>query len=149
MFTDCYCTQFRRSSNALTRIYDDALRPIGLRITQFSLMRALERLGASSATQLAEEVALERSTISRNAKILIDAGWIDVQGGDVDRRERVMSLNKAGRQKLKDALPYWSKAQKAVEKGTEIFVNPTSGDHQLLGALERLQDQAESLRHAA
>jgi len=45
MFTDCYCTKFRRASNALTRIYDAALRPVGLRITQFSLLRSLARLG--------------------------------------------------------------------------------------------------------
>ena len=45
MFTDCYCTQFRRSSRALTRLYDAALKDHGIRITQFSLLRALRRLG--------------------------------------------------------------------------------------------------------
>ncbi len=149
MYTDCYCTQFRRSANALTRIYDDALRPIGLKITQFSLLRALERLGPSTSTALATEVALERSTISRNAKILIDAGWIDVREGSHDLRERILELSRAGRKKLADALPHWAVAQRQVEQGTEIFMNAESGDHQLISALERLQAQAESIRQSA
>lgn len=140
MFTDCYCTQFRRVSNALTRIYDEALRPAGLRITQFSLLRALSRLGEATSTQLAVEVALDRTTISRNVKLLVDAGWVDVKEA-ADKRERVLLLNKAGRKVIADATPHWAKAQKQVEQGTDKFLRaPSSG--QLLQALEGLQEVA-------
>lgn len=140
MFTDCYCTQFRRASNALTRIYDDALRPLGLRITQFSLLRGLGRLGEATSTQLAAELALDRTTISRNVKLLVDSGWVDVKEAD-DRRERVLSLNKAGRKVIADATPYWQRAQRRIEEGTETFLRaPAHG--QLLRALEGLQEEA-------
>ena len=140
MFTDCYCTQFRRASNALTKIYDDALRPVGLRITQFSLLRSLGRMGAATSTQLAAELALDRTTISRNVKLLIDAGWIDVEDAR-DKRERVLALNKAGQRAIKDAMPYWMTAQKNVEKGTERFMLSPTNDR-LLAALEELQAAA-------
>src|ERR1700761_6488857 len=78
MFTDCYCTQFRRSANQLTGIYDEALRPVGLKITQFSLLRAIERLGAATYNEIAAEAALDKTTISRNLKVLINAGWVTV-----------------------------------------------------------------------
>lgn len=141
MFTDCYCTQFRRASNALTRIYDEALEPIGLRITQFSLLRALGRLGDATSTQLAVEIALDRTTISRNVKLLIEAGWVDVKGAD-DKRERVLSLNDAGRQIIAEATPHWKKAQQRIERGTDEYLRPPHNG-QLLKALERLQLEGE------
>lgn len=58
MSTECYCTQFRRSANALTRIHDDELRPVGLKISQVSLLRALHRLVEASLTEVANEVAV-------------------------------------------------------------------------------------------
>ena len=140
MFTDCYCTQFRRASNALTQIYDAALKPAGLRITQFSLLRSIGRLGEATTSQVAEELSLDRTTISRNVKLLIDAGWVDVVAGD-DRRERVLALNKRGQKMISDALPYFKKAQKFVEQGAERLFD-ASRNHRLLEVLEDLQARA-------
>jgi DNA-binding MarR family transcriptional regulator len=137
MFTDCYCTQFRRASNALTQIYDAALKPVGLRITQFSLLRSLGRLGEATSTQVAEELSLDRTTISRNVKLLIDAGWVDVVEAN-DKRERILSLNKAGQKMIADALPHFKRAQKTVEAGAQNFLHATTNNH-LLEALENLQ----------
>jgi DNA-binding MarR family transcriptional regulator len=142
MFTDCYCTQFRRASNALTNIYDAALKPVGLRITQFSLLRSLGRLGAATSTEIAAELSLDRTTISRNVKVLIDAGWVDVVEAEDDKRERILSLNKAGQKIIADALPHFRKAQKTVEAGTQRFLR-TTGSNQLLEALETLQRAAD------
>ena len=137
MFTDCYCTQFRRASNALTQVYDAALKPVGLRITQFSLLRSLARLGQATSTQVAAELSLDRTTISRNVKLLIDAGWVDVVEAD-DKRERVLTLTRAGQKMIADALPYFRKAQQQVERDARDFVE-TSSQGGLLEALERLQ----------
>ncbi len=137
MFTDCYCTQFRRASNALTQIYDAALKPVGLRITQFSLLRSLARLGQATSTQVAAELSLDRTTISRNVKLLIDAGWVDVVEAD-DKRERVLTLTRAGQKMIADALPYFKKAQQQVERDAKDFVK-TSSQGGLLEALEKLQ----------
>jgi len=144
MFTDCYCTQFRRASNALTQIYDAALKPAGLRITQFSLLRSLARLGQATSTQVAAELSLDRTTISRNVKLLIDAGWVDVIEAE-DKRERVLAITKEGQKKIASALPFFKQAQKTVEQGAETFVE-TSKNDRLLEALENLQRVAVAER---
>lgn len=139
MFTDCYCTQFRRSANRLTSIYDAALRPVGLKITQFSLLRALERLGTATYSEIAEEAALDQTTISRNLKILINAGWVSVSvDPEQDARIRFARLSKEGVKKLRSAEPYWSVAQRRVEDGVQGFLNGPA-NKQLLEALETLQ----------
>ena len=139
MFTDCYCTQFRRSANQLTGIYDEALRPVGLKITQFSLLRALERLGTATYNEIAAEAALDKTTISRNLKILINAGWVSVSvDPEQDARYRLARLSKAGVKKLRSAEPYWSVAQRRVEDGVQGFLNGPA-NKALLDALETLQ----------
>ncbi|WP_109476192.1 MarR family winged helix-turn-helix transcriptional regulator [Paraburkholderia sp. C35] len=142
MFTDCYCTQFRRSANALTGIYDDALRPVGLKITQFSLLRALERLGKATFNEIAAEAALDKTTISRNVNILINAGWV-VTEATSDARFKVASLSKEGVQKLRSAEPYWQLAQARVEREVQRFMKGPA-NQKLLGALESLQTVGSS-----
>lgn len=137
MFTDCYCTQFRRSANALTGIYDDALRPVGLKITQFSLLRALERLGTATFTEIATEAALDKTTISRNVNILISAGWV-VTEAPADARFKVARLSPEGTQKLRSAEPYWQLAQARVEEEVQRFMKGPA-NKRLLEALESLQ----------
>lgn len=139
MFTDCYCTQFRRSANKLTGIYDDALRPVGLKITQFSLLRALERLGSATYNEIAVEAALDKTTISRNLKVLINAGWVVVGvAPEEDARYRSAQLSKEGVKILRKAEPYWRVAQRQVEDGVQQFLNGPA-NKQLLEALESLQ----------
>jgi DNA-binding MarR family transcriptional regulator len=137
MFTDCYCTQFRRSANSLTSVYDEALRPIGLKITQFSLLRALERLGAATYTDVAAEAALDKTTISRNLKILINAGWVTVSA-DEDARYKVAQLSADGKRMLRRAEPHWEVAQKKVEREVQRFMKGPA-NKRLLEALESLQ----------
>ncbi|NHH82339.1 MarR family winged helix-turn-helix transcriptional regulator [Burkholderia gladioli] len=144
MFTDCYCTQFRRSANALTSVYDDALRPAGLKITQFSLLRALERLGAATYTEIAAEAALDKTTISRNLKILIEAGWVDTSA-DEDARFKVARLSKRGVAKLRGAEPYWREAQDKVEDEVRKFMKGPA-NKRLLQALESLQQAASDAK---
>jgi DNA-binding MarR family transcriptional regulator len=144
MFTECYCTQFRRSANALTGIYDDALRPTGLKITQFSLLRALERLESATYTEIAAEVALDKTTISRNLKLLINAGWVEV-GNEDDARFKIARLSKSGRKLLRQAEPHWRVAQKQVESEMSRYLNGPARDV-LLDALETLQHVAGELR---
>jgi len=120
MYTDCHCTQYRRASNVLTKIYDDALRPVGLRITQFSLLRSLGRLGEATLTQLANEAGLDLTTMSRNVKVLVDAGWVDVRPSG-DGREKRLALNDAGRGRIEAAMPYWGNAQEQAARYSEQF----------------------------
>ncbi|MBN3761435.1 winged helix-turn-helix transcriptional regulator [Burkholderia sp. Ac-20365] len=137
MFTECYCTQFRRSANALTSVYDDALRPVGLKITQLTLLRGLDRLGEATYNDIASELSLDKTTISRNIKLLIDAGWVDVSS-DEDARYKLAKLSPAGARMLKDAEPYWRAAQTQVEKELKKYLKGPA-KAVLLEALETLQ----------
>jgi DNA-binding MarR family transcriptional regulator len=137
VFTDCYCTQFRRSANALTGLYDDALKTVGLKITQFSLLRALERLGPSRFNDVASELALDKTTISRNLQVVVKAGWVTVSPGG-DGRVRVAALTRKGLALLRRAEPFWEVAQKQVERELAHFLRgPARTD--LVKALETVQ----------
>src|SRR6201987_4350623 len=87
--TPCVCATLRRAARAITAAYDAALAPSGLRITQFSILRRLARLGPLPVTRLAAESALDRSTIGRNLNPLERRGLVRIEVGNVDQRERV------------------------------------------------------------
>src|ERR1700682_5379564 len=112
--TPCACTTLRRAARAVTAAYDAALAPSGLRITQFSILRRLARLGPLSVTRLAAEAALDRSTMGRNLNPLERRGLVRIEGGNVDQRERVAYLTAAGEAAIEAALPYWRKTQKRI-----------------------------------
>lgn len=137
MFTDCYCTQFRRSAQALTVIYDAALKDENIRISQFSTLRALDRLGAATMQELAEEVALDKTTISRNVKVLDQNGWVLFSQGK-DLRQKIVKLSPKGKQKLASATTCWQKAQTKIQQSAAEIFTDFEGDP-LLETLEKLQ----------
>ena len=85
-----------------------------LRITQFSILRRLARLGPLSVTRLAAEAALDRSTMGRNLNPLERRGLVRIEAGNIDQRERVAYLTSAGEAAIEAALPYWRKAQERI-----------------------------------
>jgi DNA-binding MarR family transcriptional regulator len=98
----------------VTAAYDSALAPVGLRITQFAVLRTLARLGPTPVSRLAAEIALDRSTMGRNLDPLERRGFVRVEIGDRDQRERVAQLTPAGAAAIDAALPYWRQAQARV-----------------------------------
>jgi DNA-binding MarR family transcriptional regulator len=106
----CMCASFRRASRALTQLYDEALRPVGLRATQFTILQALSLAGEVSQGGLAQILAMDSTTLTRTLRIMGREGWIRERRGE-DRRERLLRLAKAGRHQFNRALPSWEKAQ--------------------------------------
>jgi DNA-binding MarR family transcriptional regulator len=104
------CASFRRASRALTQLYDEALRPVGLRATQFTILQALSLAGEVSQGGLAQILAMDSTTLTRTLRIMGREGWIAERRGE-DRRERLLRLAKAGRHQFSRALPSWEKAQ--------------------------------------
>src|SRR6184192_4136483 len=98
----CMCASIRRASRALTQMYDDALRPLGLHATQFSILQALELAGEVSQSQLSTLLFIDSTTLTRNLRILRKKGWIAVRAG-VDRRERWLQLAPLGGRELQEA----------------------------------------------
>ena len=102
----CMCASFRRASRALTQLYDQALRPVGLRATQFTILQALSLAGEVSQGDLARILAMDSTTLTRTLQIMGREGWIAERRG-ADRRERLLRLAKAGRYQFTRALPSW------------------------------------------
>ena len=109
----CLSASFRRAARALTQHYEAALRPLGLRGTQFTLLQALSRTGEVSQGSLGEILAIDSTTLTRTLAIMEREGWIASRSGD-DRRERLLSLSKVGMAEYKRALPHWEKVQQQL-----------------------------------
>jgi DNA-binding MarR family transcriptional regulator len=119
----CMCATLRRCVRALTQHYEDALRPLGLRGSQFTILQALERAGEISQGQLGEILAMDSTTLTRTLDIMARHGWITKRFGK-DRRERRLRLPKAGQLQLNRALPAWQKVQSRLRRrlGDEPWV---------------------------
>lgn len=112
---NCACHKVRMAARAVTRAYDDALRPVGLRSTQFSLLVAVAIDGAMSITSLANFLGMDRSTLTRNLRPLVDDALISI-GLEGWRRSRTIEITKKGRTRLREALPHWKRAQGALKQ---------------------------------
>jgi len=106
----CACATIRRASRAVTQLYDMWLREYGIEGPQFALLTLLERVGAANQTTMGQRLDLDKTTLSRNLKLLKQRGWIDVAPG-TDARERRVALTADGRRLLAAARPAWRKAQ--------------------------------------
>jgi DNA-binding MarR family transcriptional regulator len=111
----CHCLNLRRASRAVTEFYDKVLEPSGLKITQYSLLRSLERIESVSISLLAKNMNIDRTTLNRNMKPLMNAGLISVNTG-IDSRSRLVTLTKDGKAALADATVLWGEAQTTLEK---------------------------------
>lgn len=109
----CVCYNARKVARAVTRLYDDMLRPSGLRATQLTLLMVIDAMGEPSITALAEQLVMDRTTLARDLRPLEAAGWVAVAPGR-DRRTRIVRLTPAGGATLRDALPLWRAAQTAL-----------------------------------
>jgi hypothetical protein len=83
----CMCGSFRRTSRALTQLYEAALRPLGLRSTQFTILQVLSLAGEVSQGQLGDMLAMDSTSLTRTLAIMVREGWIAERRGK-DRRER-------------------------------------------------------------
>jgi DNA-binding MarR family transcriptional regulator len=111
----CSCGRLRRATRALTQLYDDFLAPAGLRVTQFSLLRTLQRDGTLRINELAARLLLDRTALSRNLDPLVDQGLVDIVRGH-DARTREVAISRKGANALKAAMPHWERAQSEVTR---------------------------------
>jgi DNA-binding MarR family transcriptional regulator len=111
----CMCANFRRASRAITQSYEEALRPLGLRATQFTILQVLSKTGELCQGDLGQILAMDSTTLTRTLRIMSREGWIAERRGK-DRRERLLRLAKAGRSQFDRALPSWEKAQAQLER---------------------------------
>jgi DNA-binding MarR family transcriptional regulator len=109
----CLCHNVRMASRVVSRAYDEALRPTGLRATQVAVLAAVGARGALSITSLADSMEMERTTLTRNLRPLEEQGYVFI-APEGRHRSRVLRLTAAGQAVLLEALPLWEKAQRSA-----------------------------------
>jgi len=126
------CGSLRRTSRALTQLYETALRPLGLRATQFTILQALSLAGEVTQSELGEMLALDSTTLTRTLGLMSRQGWIAERRGQ-DRRERWLRLSRAGETQLNRALPLWEKVQSRLRRqlGEQVWKNLLDITHQV------------------
>jgi DNA-binding MarR family transcriptional regulator len=105
----CVGYRVRRLSRVVSGIYDEALGPLKLKISQFSILVALDSRGRSTAVDLCRLLMMDKSTASRNLQRMRRRGWISIRADN--GREQVLSLTSAGARVLQTAYPLWRRAQ--------------------------------------
>ena len=131
----CMCHKVRMAARAVTRAYDTALRPVGLRATQFAVLVAVSTEGALSITALAESMGMDRSTLTRNVRPLAKDGLLTV-GREGWHRSRTIEITERGRARVREALPLWERAQVALQR--QLGEPQWTGVNQSLAALVQM-----------
>jgi MarR family transcriptional regulator for hemolysin len=111
----CLAHAIRRADRVVSQLYNAHLAPLGIRVTQFSILRALDSLGTTTASQIQDVLVMDQTTVSRGLKPLIRDGYISVAEG-ATKREKSLSLSKEGMTLYKQALGPWNDAQTAFRQ---------------------------------
>lgn len=111
----CTNLKLRQFMRRVTQHYDTEMSKVGLKTTQYSLLSYIEKLGPIRPMDLAASIKMEPSTLTRNLKPLVDAGWVTVLAG-VDARSRLVAITDTGRAKRAQAKRNWRKAQDGINE---------------------------------
>jgi DNA-binding MarR family transcriptional regulator len=139
----CICVNLRRASRAISQLYDEAMAASGLKVTQFSLLRAIERNEPVAITVLADDMQLERTTLARNLAPLERERLLSRSAGS-DQRVTEVRLTAAGRAAIVRALPLWESAQALVSQhlGPERLAQLRAITEEATAAANKLMSRA-------
>lgn len=112
----CSCSAMRKASRQISRLYDNHLEPVGLRITQFLTLAALDEVGTAAVNVLAERLDIERTAMGKMVGFLERDGFVAIKPSPTDGRSRLVELTEEGRRLHKKAAPLWREAQREFEK---------------------------------
>ena len=117
--TPCNCISLRKASNNLTKIYDTALAKVGIKITQFSTLRNIQKLGKTNISDLSNLLELDRTTVLRNIEKLIKMNLISYKY-EQDNKNKIIQLTTVGKKKLIKAIIIWEETQHKYIKALGI-----------------------------
>ncbi len=111
--SSCACFKLRKASRAVTQYYDAALEECGIKATQLTLLVVLSLAGPVAVGTLAEELVMDRTTLTRNVELLVRDGLAEVVPGK-DKRMKLLQSTEKGRIILSKAIPLWEEAQSGL-----------------------------------
>jgi DNA-binding MarR family transcriptional regulator len=111
----CIAVRLRLLNRVVTNLYDDALRPLGLKVSQLNLLVVTAKLGLAPPAKVCDILHLDTSTLSRNVERMRTKGWLEVVPGE-DARTQPFRLTTQGRRLLDRAVPAWEQAQRQAEE---------------------------------
>ncbi|GAA0243043.1 MarR family winged helix-turn-helix transcriptional regulator [Rhodanobacter caeni] len=129
--TRCLCLAARRAARTITREFDQALRPHGLRATQFTLLAALHLAGSKSIGELAEMLSADRTTLTRNLAVAEQRGWVSLRSDPADARSRLAAITAKGSRTLLAAMPSWNATQQRLLQ--DVGESAAASLHRLAG----------------
>ena len=112
--SECLAVRIRLLNRTVTNIFDDALRPLGVKVSQLNVLMVVAKRGPVSPGDVARRLNIEKSTLSRNVNRMRSRGWLKVSDGDSGRKQ-ILELCPAGRKLIEKALPLWKKGQADTE----------------------------------
>ena len=110
MASQCLAARIRILNRAITALYDDALRPLGVKVSQMNILVATAKLGVAPPGRICDILHMDASTLSRNAERMMAQGWLEVVPDD-DARMQPLRVTKEGMKLVRRAAPSWEKAQ--------------------------------------
>jgi DNA-binding MarR family transcriptional regulator len=111
----CIAVRLRLLNRVVTNLYDDALRPLGLKVSQLNVLVVTAKLGVAQPAQVCDLLQLDTSTLSRNVERMRAKGWLEVVPGE-DARTQPFRLTAQGKRLLERAVPAWEQAQRQAEE---------------------------------
>lgn len=112
----CICISTRKAANALTNLYDEALEKSGIKVTQYSLLKVIDRSSEITINELSKLTKLNRTTLTRNLAVLESDELIELISDPEDLRKSIVRLTKSGEKALKKAQTSWEEVQKKAKK---------------------------------
>ena len=112
----CICISTRKAANALTNLYDEALEKSGIKVTQYSLLKTIDRSSEITINELSKQTKLNRTTLTRNLAVLESDELIELISDPEDLRKSIVRLTKSGEKALKKAQTSWEEVQKKAKK---------------------------------
>lgn len=133
---DCCCFNLRKVTRAVTQLFDRHLEPAGIRATQFTLLVELSSTNAKTLTQIAENLVMDRTTLTRNLRPLEKMELITTTQ-PIDKRSKGYVLTQKGRDILEQSMPMWEEAQRRVTEnfGVDRYANILSELKGILGVI--------------
>jgi DNA-binding MarR family transcriptional regulator len=115
---DCIAVRLRLVNRVITSVYDEALRPLGLKVSQMNILVVVAKLGVARPAEVCEILQMDTSTLSRNVERMRTKGWLVTVADAEDARTQPFRITTAGRKLLKRVVPAWKRAQ---QKATEVL----------------------------